>query len=366
MRSDRLKLTALAVVAALATLASQLAHADPPPPIVIETSLELGTMSIGRIEIPLTATGGNGTYSWHASEGLPFGVSVRNDVPACCYPAGASAGLVGVATAPGTFGFTLDVNNGEASQGGSLKVTLLRPKNIQRLPDAFAGTPYSYQLTALGNEGTPTWAPTTAEFPVPPGMTLEPDGTLWGTPTVAANYTIGTSLSDGTDTVFQGVSLQVWPISITTPGVLPNATQNVPYTASVAAFPGGASFSANGLPNGLSMDGAGNIYGTVTSGGGSHLGKFAVNVTASGGGNQYTKAMSIDVVGAAPTLPSISPYGNGFDDCTIGVPCSRGIGVFSGGTGPFTWTPLDLPAGMTIRSGDGVTSSWITPDDAEL
>src|SRR6185436_5387624 len=99
---------ALAVVVALAAQAPQLAHAQPPP-IVLEQSLDLGTMSIGRIEIPLTATGGNGTYSWSATEGLPFGVSVRNDLPTCCFPAGASASLVGVATAPGTFGFTLYV-----------------------------------------------------------------------------------------------------------------------------------------------------------------------------------------------------------------------------------------------------------------
>jgi hypothetical protein len=38
--------------------------------------------------------------------------------------------------------------------------------------------------------------------------------------------------------VFQGLSLHVSAINITTPGVLPNATQNVTYNASVAALPG--------------------------------------------------------------------------------------------------------------------------------
>ena len=48
------------------------------------------------------------------------------------------------------------------------------------------------------------------------------------------------------------------------------------------------------------------------------------------------------------------------------MPCSRSVGVFSGGTAPFTWTASGLPAGMSIRTGDGVTSSWITPGDVEL
>ena len=63
-----------------------------------------------------------------------------------------------------------------------------------------------------------------------------------------------------------------------------------------------------------------------------------------------------------PLLPSLNPYGPNFDDCTIGAACSRGISVTSG-TAPFSWTASGLPPGMSIRTGDGATSSGITPGD---
>ena len=67
-------------------------------------------------------------------------------------------------------------------------------KDIQQLPDAFVGTFYTYTMTALGDAGAVTWAPTDPAFPVPPGMTLSAAGVLSGTPTTAGNYQTGFSL----------------------------------------------------------------------------------------------------------------------------------------------------------------------------
>ena len=170
-------------------------------------------------------------------------------------------------------------------------------------------------------------------------------------------------------TVFRSVSLNIYAVRITSPGVLPNATQNTPYSTTITAAggAGGYTFSANGLPNGLSIDSSsGVISGTVDSGN-SSLGNITVNVTARDSASvSYTKTMSIDVVGAAPTLPSVAPSSSSIYDCTLGVPCTRTISVQSGGTAPFTWTATGLPPGMSIRSGSGTTLSWVTPGDAEL
>ena len=77
--------------------------------------------------------------------------------------------------------------------------------------------------------------------------------------------------------------------------------------------------------------------------------------------------MSIDVIGAAPTLPSIAPSGSFIYDCTVGVSCTRTILVQNGGSAPFTWgVPVGLPPGMFLRSGSGITSSFVTPGDAQL
>src|SRR5262249_27315520 len=40
--------------------------------------------------------------------------------------------------------------------------------------------------------------------------------------------------------------------------------------------------------------------------------------------------------------------------------------VFGGGIAPFTWSVTGLPPGMSFRSGDGITSSYVSPGDVEL
>ena len=130
--------------------------------------------------------------------------------------------------------------------------------------------------------------------------------------------------------MFKGVSLNIYAVRITSPGVLPNATQNAFYSTTILAAggAGGFTFSANGLPNGLSINSAsGVISGTVNSCC-SSLGMVSVNVTARDSANtSYTKTMSIDVVGAAATLPSLVPSNSNIYDCTVGVSCTRTISV---------------------------------------
>ena len=64
---------------------------------------DFGTWSIGLVETPLVATGGSGPYAWSVVDGsLPPGIALRTDNPPS-FPATASAGLVGVATMPGTY-----------------------------------------------------------------------------------------------------------------------------------------------------------------------------------------------------------------------------------------------------------------------
>src|ERR1700733_1966156 len=71
--------------------------------------------SIGEVQQALMASGGTGTYSWSLVSGsLPPGLSLRTDVSSN-FPAGTSAGLIGVATTSGTYNFTLQVtSNGQS------------------------------------------------------------------------------------------------------------------------------------------------------------------------------------------------------------------------------------------------------------
>ena len=67
-------------------------------------------------------------------------------------------------------------------------------------------------LVALGNAGPVGW--TVDSSTLPPGLTLDPFGLLSGTPTAAGFYSINFSLTDGTDTVFRSVSVNVFDLAI--------------------------------------------------------------------------------------------------------------------------------------------------------
>jgi hypothetical protein len=248
------------------------------PPTAQTQNANFGTFSIGQVETQLSATGGNGTYAWSVIAGtLPPGLAVRTDKPSF-FPLSASAGLIGVATTPGTYNFTLRVTSGASTsdQPSTLKVTTLLAKDSQ-LPDVFVGTPMTYTLTPLGNAGSVTFTPTGS---LPGGLSLSAAGVVSGTPTTAGFGNISFSMNDGVDTVFKGLSFSIFAVQITTPGVLPNATQDSPYPATTITATGGAggyTFTANGLPNGLSISSGGVISGTVLSGN-SSLGKVTVNV----------------------------------------------------------------------------------------
>ena len=73
----------------------------------------------------------------------------------------------------------------------------------------------------------------------------------------------------------------------------------------------------------MTLDPSGTISGTV---GGPGKWGFRVAVIDANAA-VYGKNMSIEVVGATPVLASVTPYGQRFDDCTIGVPCTLGVGV---------------------------------------
>jgi hypothetical protein len=339
-----------------------------PPPPTFSQGPSLEKYSIGDVEIPLTATGGSGSYTWSVVAGTPPpGISLRTDPPVW-FPASASAGLIGIATTPGTYTFTLAVmsEGSTATQSATVQIASLCVQDLYSLPDAFIGVSYSYALSAQNQAGPVTW---TATGGLPPGMSLSSAGTLTGTPAAAGSYSISFSLSDGVSTVYRSINLNVYGVSVTTPGILPNATQNAPYSATVQAAGGSGSytFAASGLPAGLAMSPTGVISGTANAG----PGPWGITVTATDTtGHAYTKQMSLDVVGTSPALPSVAPsYPSGeyFDDCTIGVPCGEEVNVASGGVEPFAWSATGLPPGMSIHwFGNGTTDNWITPGNAEL
>ncbi len=318
------------------------------PPVRIETGPDLGTWPRNSWEVALTASGGTGVYKWSLESGtLPPGIVIRHDLPTY-FGTTASAALSGIPTTADTYNFTLKVTSGTqtASQLFRVKVTRLHIKDSD-IPEAFVGVPYDHTLTAVEAAGPLTWS-VNSNAPLPPGLQLDPaTGRISGTPTTEGTYNPGFSVSDGIDSSGWGYNLDVHSIRITSPSLLPNATQNTAYTFDLAAEggSGAVTWSRNGgIPQGMSLQPDGTIAGTP-----SQAGTWYFDVTATDSNHRFhTKSLSLNVVGVPPTLPSITT-GADFDDLSLGDTTNIHFHV-NGGAAPYTWTVTGAPPGLSLRA----------------
>ena len=326
---------------------------------------DLGAFSAGELQFSLIATGGNGTYTWDITAGaLPPGVALRTDKPSW-FPSNASAGLIGVPTVPGHYTFTIRVRSGaaELSQATGITITSFNINEQFQLPDGFVGTAYSHQVTPLNNAGAVTWAQVGAW---PAGLSMNATtGLISGTP-AAGFYNFTYSANDGTNTIFRGASLRVWGIHILG-DVLANAVPNQPYgpvTIGRSGGNGNYTFTGSvGLPSGLTMSSTGVISGTPTA----NLGRYTFTVNAvDTAGNAGSKTLTIFVDNSPAHLPWLQPYGNSFDDCTLGTFCLQGVGLNNGGAAPFVVSGSGLPAAVAAIPGGTTAGSFVVPGDIEV
>ncbi len=333
--------------------------------VVINTGASLGTYPIGTVQIPLAATGGDGTFVWTVTAGtLPPGLALRTDLPSFFPPGTASAGVIGVATTPGAYSFTLQAASAgqTAILAATMNITKLTPVARNQLPDAFIGTLYNASINVLGAAAGSTPAFTVTGGSLPSGLILASDGTITGAPATVCNCNFNVTLNDGADTVTRNFNISTLVVGFATAQILPNGVQNTTYNATITGSGGAGGYSYQnfgGLPNGLSLSPGGAISGTITAGPGKY--NFNVQVTDSGSFSSQ-RAFSIDV--ASNGLPQLSPYGS-LDDATVGNFFNQGFSVQGAGTGPFAFNVTGLPAGLNFRVG-GLTNPNINPGDLEI
>jgi type II secretory pathway pseudopilin PulG len=117
-----------------------------------------------------------------------------------------------------------------------------------------------------------------------------------------------------------------------------SSATNLQATASGGATP--YIWSATGLPTGLAINNAGLITGTATT-----AGTYNVTLTATDAFNHPGTGTFVWTVNPPATMVSV-----GAQIGEAGTAENVNAGVASGGTGPFTYTASNLPAGMTINS----------------
>lgn len=307
---------------------------------------------VGKVyHFELHSHGGCDYYPYHyvvESGELPPGLKLGN--------LSNKSGLVsGVPTEPGVFRAWIALKD---ICGNSSELLFEFQIWVQRwaiatetLKPATVGAPYSFQLRGKGVPSTVTWEITDGALPA--GLVLTSQGAISGTPTAAgpAGFTVkGTAQS--TDPSADGVRIDSkhFTLNVTEPLIARVSTRaaelGVRYLGSLSATGGQAPYTwtAAGLPAGLSVTSSGTITGTPAS-----VGSFPAQATVTdANGNSKTTRLAFRVA------PKLRITTKGLRGGTVGSAYTARL-TTRGGVRPVRWTIVrgHLAAGLRLNARTG-------------
>jgi hypothetical protein len=319
------------------------------PPVVSPTTLPSTTSGLSYSAL-LTNLGGTAPLTWSAS-GLPpwlglAGTSVNGTAPA-------------VTTAT-TFSFAVTVTDfaGATAQGtvsGTVNpsVSIVTPSG---LPPATSGSNYSQALIATGGTAPLTFAIVSGSLPS--GLTLGPDGLLFGIPasvTQPTNFQFQVLVTD-TLSSFDSKTFVLLvvpqPLTIST-AALSSGTAGVAYAMNLEAIGGIPPYTwglaVGVLPTGIQLDPTSGLLSGKPTEGGSFPLTFSLTDKQ---GTQVTKAFTLLITSNVKitTPPQLT-------DGSAGAGYSLTFQT-TGASGSVTWstTQGSLPSGISLDPASGTLS----------
>jgi uncharacterized protein (TIGR03437 family) len=227
-------------------------------------------------------------------------------------------------------------------------------------------------VTLTVNAATPvitgTWPPGVIRGSAATTATVEGSSFFPNSTAKATGFTPAATISvtDGTNTASDTFYIPVYAASasvlrLAVASPLPNGTVGTAYAAALAGAGGTGPYSyslaAGTLPPGLSIS-SGAILGTPTAAG-SYLATVQVTDSSPSPLVSYGQLkVTIDPTGstALRTRVAAAPLPLG----TMGTAYGPVTLTAAGGTGPYTWSALNLPAGLTLSSGGVLSGTPVT------
>ncbi|MBI3209328.1 MAG: putative Ig domain-containing protein [Candidatus Solibacter usitatus] len=309
---------------------------------ILPESLPNGNVGVAY-SAALSATGGLTPYRFTALTQTPPGLTM--DIFGV---------ITGTPTQVGTFPIRVqatDAVNATAAKDYSITIGAGALRIVtESLIRGTAGTFYNQSIQATGGRSPYAWFVSSGNLP--PGLSLDGNGAITGTPTQVGDFAfvIGVRDQDQVNAI-KNLTITIGGQFRITTTALPNGTGGIAYNQTIATANGSSPIRFSGvsgnLPTGLSLDSStGVISGTPTAGG---TFTFTIEARDSSGQTAQQLYTVIITITSNPRITTESMPGG-----TIGLPFNAMVNVVDG-TSPFTFTVSagTLPAGLSINSSTG-------------
>jgi hypothetical protein len=317
------------------------------PAIPVITSASQATAT-RNISFAYQTTATNGPILSYAATGLPSGLTMSQ-----------AGWISGIPTTAGTFTVEMTATSANGTSGiFRLTLTVLPgPPPVINSPssaNAMVSVPFSYQVTATGNPtqftaiGLPiglSLHPTTGLISgIPTGAVVPPPATHFVT--IRAGNSLGISEPFTLRIPLAPFALPVITSTFTVTGLI-----NQPFSFQIVATNNPTSYSALGLPSGLTLNTAtGLISGTPTV-----LGQRFVTITVTNAaGTTEGRNLTLTIFGP-PTITSPATTTAVAQD-----PFSFQIRVAANPSPPTSYSATGLPAGLSLNTTTGLISGIAT------
>jgi hypothetical protein len=312
------------------------------------------TNSVGdTVSLPISARDNQSGTLTYTATGLPSGLSIDSG-------SGLIAGAIGTTANTGSpYRVTVTVSDGTASSSQTFAWTVNGPLTLANPGDQTNsdGDTISLPLAIVD----PTSAPLSyTATDLPPGLSLGSDGIITGTISSTADsgspYSVTVTVSAGTTQVSQSFTWTINPVSLANPGGQTNVEGDSVSLQMTGADGAGdtLSYSAAGLPAGLSINATTGLISGTLSAGAASTHPYNVTVTASAGSNNASQTFQW-TVSPLVILSNPGPQNNADGDSV-----SVALSAQDARQQTLSYSAAGLPPGLSINALTGVISGTLS------